>query len=141
MPHLPFTHHQCVREVLQAISRVDLKSVCTDGQDGVVLDPWVHCHGLGALQLTLEPPYQPNLCTCCLHNHLWEPTKALQSKGSGIICWSASLPHLLVPKFAPPTSYATLSTPTASRHYKRGCGAQWRSAPFISKLSKLLQAL
>ena len=59
------------------LSSVDLKSGCTDGHDGVVLDPWVHCHGLGALQPTLEPPYWPNLLMCCLHNRLWEPTKAL----------------------------------------------------------------
>jgi hypothetical protein len=77
VPHLPLPRHRSVGEVLQAFSNVDLKSVCIDGHDGVVLDPWVHCHGLEALQSTLEPPYQPNLHTCCLHNRLWEPTMAL----------------------------------------------------------------
>ena len=84
VPHLPIPRHRSVGEVLQAFPSVDLKSVYTDGHNGVVLDPWVHYHGLGALQSTLEPPYRPNLHTCCLHNHLWEPTKALRLKGREI---------------------------------------------------------
>jgi hypothetical protein len=69
------------------------KSVCINGHDGVVLDPWVHYHGLGALQLTSKPLYLPNFDMCRLHNRLWEPTKALQSKGNEIKGRSAPLPR------------------------------------------------
>ena len=50
--------HRSVGATPQALSSVDPMSVCTDGHNGVVLDPWVHCHGLGALQPT------PNHFTC-----------------------------------------------------------------------------
>ena len=71
-------HHPVLHlPIPRTLSSVDLKSGCTDGHDGVVLDPWVHCHGLGALQPTLEPSYLPNFNMCQLHNCLWEPTKAL----------------------------------------------------------------
>jgi hypothetical protein len=40
---------------------------------------------------------------------------------------------------APPTSWLPTSTPSLYT-INRGCGAQWRSAPFNSKLSKLLLA-
>ena len=77
VPYLPLPHHRSVGATPQALSSVDPMSVCTNGHDGVVLGPWVHCHGLGALQPTLEPPYLPNFDMCRLHNRLWEPTKAL----------------------------------------------------------------
>jgi hypothetical protein len=67
VPLLPIPHHRSVGEVLQTFSSIDLKSVCTDAHDGVVLDPWVHCHGLGALQPTLELPYWPNIRISCVH--------------------------------------------------------------------------
>ena len=76
--------HRSVGATPQALSSVDPMSVCTDGHDGVVLDPWVHCHGLGALQLTSKPLYLPNFDMCRLHNRLWEPTRALRSKGDEI---------------------------------------------------------
>jgi hypothetical protein len=76
-PHLAVPHHRSVGWLPHCFTRVDLMSVCTKGQDGVVLDPWVHYHGLGALQPTLEPPYWPNLHMCCVHNRLWEAIKAL----------------------------------------------------------------
>jgi hypothetical protein len=60
------------------------KLVCINGHDGVVLDPWVHCHGLRALQLTSKPLYLQNFDMCRLHNRLCEPTKALRSKGGEI---------------------------------------------------------
>ena len=82
-PHLPLPHHRSVGEVLQAFSTTDLKSVCTKGQDGVALDPWAHCHRLGALQPTLEPPYLPNFDMCWLHNRLLEPSITVGSRGGG----------------------------------------------------------
>ena len=109
--HLPIPRHRSMGEVLQAFSSIDLKLVCTDGHDGVVLDPWVHCQGLGALQLTLELHHRPNLRTCCLHNRLWEPTKALRSRGGDIQRWSAPLPCRPTPKFAPLTFYASYKYP------------------------------
>jgi hypothetical protein len=60
------------------------KSVCINGHDAMVLDPWVHWHGLGALQPTSKPFYLQNFDMCWLHNRLWEPTKALWSKGDEI---------------------------------------------------------
>jgi hypothetical protein len=69
------------------------KSVCINGHDGVVLDPWVHCHGRGALQPTSKPLYLPNFDICRLHNCLWEPTKALRSKCSEIKGRLACLPR------------------------------------------------
>ena len=110
-PHLPIPRHRSMGEVLQAFSSVDLKSVFTNGHDGVVLDPWVHYHGLGALQLTLELPYQPNIRTCHQDNRLWEPTKALRSKGGGIKGLSAPLPRRLVHKLPPPPYLMSVSTP------------------------------
>ena len=111
VPHLPIPRHRSVGEVLQAFPSVDLKSVYTDGHDGVVLDPWVHYHGLGALQPTLEPPYHPNLCTCCLHNRLWEPTKALRSKDGAIQCQPVPLTHRPVPKLPLPPYLTSISNP------------------------------
>jgi hypothetical protein len=96
-PHLPIPCHRSMGEVIEAFSSIDLKSVCTDGHNGVVLDPWILCHGLGALQPTLELPYRPNLRMCYLHNRLWEPTKALRSK-----CY--------VPKLPPPPYLTSIST-------------------------------
>jgi hypothetical protein len=52
VPHLPIPHHRSMGEVLQDFSSVDLKSVCTDGHDGVVLDPW-------ATIMDLEPSNRP----------------------------------------------------------------------------------
>ena len=57
VPYLTLPHHRSVGATPQALSSVDPMSVCTDGHDGVVLDPWVHCHGIGALQSTLELHY------------------------------------------------------------------------------------
>ena len=110
VPYLPIPHHQSMGEVRQAFSNVDFKSVCTDGHDGVVLDPWVHCHGLGALQLTLEPHYLPNFDMCRFHNYLWEPTKALQSKGNEIKVWPAPLPCRPAPKLPPPPYLTSITT-------------------------------
>jgi hypothetical protein len=39
------------------------KSVCINGHDGMVLDAWVHYHGLGAPQLTSKPLYL-QISTC-----------------------------------------------------------------------------
>ena len=111
IPHFPIPHHRSMGEVLQAFSSIDLKLVCTDGHDGMVLDPWVHCHGLGALQPTFEPPYRPNLHTCYLHNCLWEPTKSLRSKGGAIQRRPVPLPRCLVPKLPPPPYFMSISTP------------------------------
>jgi hypothetical protein len=80
------------------------KSVCINGHDGVVLDPWVHYHGLGALQLTSKLISYPNLCTCCLHHRLWEPTKTLQSKGGKIKGRPAPSPCRLMHLSGPITS-------------------------------------
>jgi len=96
--------HRSMGATPQALSSVDPMSVCTDGHDGVVLDPWVHCHGLGALQPTLELPYRPNLHTCCLYNHLWGPTKALRSKGSEIKGRPTPYLRRLAPHFHSTTS-------------------------------------
>jgi len=95
----------------QALSSVDPMTVCTNGHDGVVLDLWVHYHGLGALQPTLEPPYLPIFDMCRLHNRLWEPTKALQSKGSEIKGRPTPLPCHPAPKLPPPPYLMSISTP------------------------------
>jgi hypothetical protein len=91
------------------------KSVCINGHDGVVLDPWVHCHELGAFQPTSKLTSYLNLCMCCLYNRLWEPIKALRSKGCEIKGWSTPLPRRPAPKLPPSpylTSISTLPTTT-----------------------------
>jgi hypothetical protein len=106
VPHLPIPRHWSVGEVLQAFCLALILS-----HDGVILDPWFHYHRLGALQPTLELPYWPNLCTCFLHNSLWEPTKALRSKGGAIQHRSAPLPRRSTPKLPPPPYLMSISTP------------------------------
>jgi hypothetical protein len=71
------------------------KSVCINGHD----DSWVHYHRLGALQPTSKPLYRSNLRTCCLRNNLWEPTKALWSKGGEIKGRPAPYLRRLAPYF------------------------------------------
>ena len=121
-------------KVLQAFSDVDLKSVCTKGQYGVAFHPWAHCHGIGALQPTLEPPYVPNFDMCRLHNRLWEPTSVVGSRGG-------AMEGQLTPLGATQSSInlpGCLQVPPLPLHtIKGGNGARWRSVPFISKLSNL----
>ena len=122
-------------EVLQAFSTTDLKSVCTKGQDGVALDPWAHCHGLGALLPTLEPTSYLKFDMCCSYNRLLEPTSTVRCKRQCILGLAAQRPGVATDLLAAYKYTLPLYT------INIGCGAWWRSAPFISKLSKLLQAL
>ena len=109
-PHRAIPCHRSMGWLPHCFTSVDLISVCTKGQDGVVLDPWVHCHGLGALQPTLELSYLPNFDMCQLHNLLWEPTKALRSKGGKIKGRSVPLPCRPAPKLPPPPYLTSIST-------------------------------
>jgi hypothetical protein len=78
---------------------------------------WSGLGSMGPLSWTWSPPIdlgiasQPNICTCCVHNRLWEAIKALRLKGGGIL--RRSTPHLgrLASKFAPPTFYTTCKYP------------------------------
>ena len=53
----------------------------SSGLDSFAMDPWAHCHPLEGHQPTLQPPFGPNLHTCCGGNRLWEKTMTLQCNG------------------------------------------------------------
>jgi hypothetical protein len=92
------------------------KLVCINGHDREAMDPWVHCHRLGRLQLTLEPSYLPNFHMCCFYHRHWEPTIAVGSRGGGMECrsapssaaWRPKAPNRPLTAYKYPSPHSTL---------------------------------
>ena len=92
------------------------------------------------LQSTLELPYRPSFGMCWLHNRHWEPANTIGCKGGASKGRSTPLCHRSVPScLHRPPCYLQIP-PMPLYTINRGCGARWKDAPFISKLSKLLLA-
>ena len=123
-------HHRSMGAGPQASSSVHLMSVWTKGQDGVALDPWVH-------RQTWRPPTDLGIDFLSKSSHMTASQPPLRANEHHRIKrrWNGALPGA---QGTPTDLLARLQVPRMPLYtINRGCGARWRSAPFISMLSKL----
>ena len=126
-------------ELLQSQSQAFIQGGLINGQDLFIVDPWSHCHRLGSLH-RLTNRHTCRISPCAdFTTDLEEQPAPLDAKAvhpRAARCPTAVAQH--------PKSSTDLAT--AYKYHmplytiNRGYGARWRSAPFISKISKLLLA-
>jgi hypothetical protein len=113
VPRCPHPHHRSMAWLLHCLIKRWFHVGSSRGRYLLIVDPWAHYHSLGGHQLTLEPPYRPNLHMCWQGNCLWEPTKTLRCNSGASKGWSAPTPSRPMPK-APPPPLCCLQIPPGS---------------------------
>jgi hypothetical protein len=129
----------CYRELLQSQSLASIQVGLINERDRMPVDSWAHCHRLRSLHwLTNQLPIQISTCVVLVIDLEEQPW-----------CYDAMAVDLRAGRCPPYASEclrvainlpATYKYPMPLYTINRGCGAWWKNAPFISKLSKLLLA-
>ena len=134
--HLVPCHVSDPWELLLSQLEVLIQVSLINGHDEEAMDPWAHCHRLGASPTDLPAKFhhvlssQPSLRS---NQHPWMQRRCIQGPAGALL----PPPGALGP---PPTLPLPTNTLPSLYTINSGCGARWRSAPFNSKLSKLLLA-